>query len=188
MRSETVHGTRARAVTRSAPDVAERKCKCVIKGQKAKEMASQEHHDWSRCVPARSVGLTRWCAPPQLAGSGGQLLGTASAVSQSLHDLKAPRTVKFAPRRTPAHPAAALSAALSKCSPFWVALHRAGRLLAATRAKLERGARSDRRGRSTASFAAARAAVSYSIAELLLLLLVATRGAQPEMHRKAARC
>ena len=151
-------------------------------------MASQEHHDWSRCVPARSVGLTRWCAPPQLAGSGGQLLGTASAVSQSLHDLKAPRTVKFAPRRTPAHPAAALSAALSKCSPFWVALHRAGRLLAATRAKLERGARSDRRGRSTAS-----PAVSYSIAELLLLLLlllllVATRGAQPEMHRKAARC
>ena len=43
-------------------------------------------------------------------------------------------------------------------------------------------ARSDRRGRSTAS-----PAVSYSIAELLLLL-VATRGAQPEMHRKAARC
>lgn len=154
----------------------------ALGGNGRDEHVQQEHHDWSRCVPARSVGLTRWCAPPQLAGSGGQLLDTASAVSQSLHDLKAPRTVKFAPRRTPAHPAAALSAALSKCSPFWVALHRAGRLLAATRAKLERGARSDRRGRSTAS-----PAVSYSIAELLLLL-VATRGAQPEMHRKAARC
>ena len=61
----------------------------------------------------RSVGLTRWCAPPQLARCGDQLLDTASVVSQSVHGLQAPRTVKFAPRRTPAHPAAALSAALS---------------------------------------------------------------------------
>ena len=61
----------------------------------------------------RSVRLTRWCAPPQLARCGDQLLDTASVVSQSVHGLQAPRTVKFAPRRTPAHPAAALSAALS---------------------------------------------------------------------------
>ena len=81
-------------------------------------------------IGAMRPGSERWshplvrATPPQLAGSGGQLLDTASAVSQSLHDLKAPRTVKFAPRRTPTHPAAALSAALSKCSPFWVALPR----------------------------------------------------------------
>ena len=148
-------------------------------------------------IGAMRPGSERWshplvrATPPQLAGSGGQLLDTASAVSQSLHDLKAPRTVKFAPRRTPTHPAAALSAALSKCSPFWVALPR-GRSTPrgdASEAAGERGSqRSARKVHS--SFAAARAAASHSIAELLLLLLllVATRGAQPEMHRKAARC
>ena len=126
----------------------------------------------------RSVGLTRWCAPPQLARCGDQLLDTASVVSRSVHGLQAPRTVKFAPRRTPAHPAAALSAALS------ILLGRVAstRLLTVTpamRAKLERDerARSDRRGRSTA-FVVARDAVSYSVAVLLLLLrrlLVAAR-------------
>ena len=128
----------------------------------------------------RSVRLTRWCAPPQLARCGDQLLDTASVVSQSVHGLKphAPLNSLHAEHlRTPRRPS-------PRHSPFcWVALLRLGShsltpsLRRCERSWRDERARSDRRGRSTA-FVVARDAVSYSVAVLLLLrrrLLVAAR-------------